>query len=254
MRSGRYTVHAQQGTFARVERRGHDEPDAVFLRPDLVSPFQRSFEDERHASGLVDRLPLPASFLPQARRRFGMRVEGVPHRGPEAVGLGLLALHHEHPCAGHRGRPALEEEEEAVHVVDGESHRCHYACAPEMQLKAYRWRRGVRLEGLGDLARDAPIGNRPLAERQREVFAAEGFAIADVDSPAEIRDREFLVFVDNLYVSPALLRTFLKARRREAPRTPCVQLAVADGPFTAFSQFAGEQPPVAAGSRRGYRY
>ena len=123
-----------------------------------------------------------------------------------------------------------------------------------MQLKAYRWRRGVRLEGLGDLARDAPIGNRPLAERQREVFAAEGFAIADVDSPAEIRDREFLVFVDNLYVSPALLRTFLKARRREAPRTPCVQLAVADGPFTAFSQFAGEQPPVAAGSRRGYRY
>lgn len=124
-----------------------------------------------------------------------------------------------------------------------------------MQPKAYRWRRGVRLEGLGDLARDAPIGNRPLAERQREAFAGRGFAIEDVDGPEQIRDPEFLLFVDNLYVSPALLRSFLKAlRRRAGTRPPCVQLALADGPFTAFSQFAGEQPVADVGGRRGYRY
>jgi hypothetical protein len=122
-----------------------------------------------------------------------------------------------------------------------------------MHRKAYRWRRGVRLEGLGDLARDAPIGNRPLAERQRETFAKHGFKVVDVDRPEEIRDREFLLFVDNLYVSPALLRRFLKAWRKRT-RAPCVQLALAEGPFTAFSQFAGEQPAVEVGSARGYRY
>jgi carbonic anhydrase/acetyltransferase-like protein (isoleucine patch superfamily) len=124
-----------------------------------------------------------------------------------------------------------------------------------MQPKAYRWRRGVRLEGLGDLARDAPIGNRPLAERQREAFAGQGFAIEDVDGPEQIRDREFLLFVDNLYVSPALLRSFLKAlRRRAGTRPPCMQLALAEGPFTAFSQFAGEQATADVGAQRGYRY
>jgi carbonic anhydrase/acetyltransferase-like protein (isoleucine patch superfamily) len=123
-----------------------------------------------------------------------------------------------------------------------------------MQPKAYRWRRGVRLEGLGDLAREAPLGNRPLAERQREVFAGEGFAVEDVDAPEQVRDREFLLFVDNLYVSPALLRAFLKAWRRDAASAPCAQMAITEGTFTAFSGFAGEQPPVMAGSARGYRY
>jgi carbonic anhydrase/acetyltransferase-like protein (isoleucine patch superfamily) len=123
-----------------------------------------------------------------------------------------------------------------------------------MRLKAYRWRRDVRLEGLGDLARNAPVGNRPLAERQEELFDSHGFKVVDVERLEDIRDREFLLFVDHLYVSPALLRAFLKALRRRRDRGPCVQLALTEGPFTAFSQFAEEQPRTTAGSEQGYRF
>ena len=123
-----------------------------------------------------------------------------------------------------------------------------------MKPIAYRWRRAVRLEALGDAAPDALVGNRPLAERQRESFAAAGFAVKDVTSPEEVSDREFLLFVDNLYVSPRLLRAFLAevARRRAAGSS--LQLALADGPFTSFTQFAAEQPTVVSGGRRAYRY
>lgn len=116
-----------------------------------------------------------------------------------------------------------------------------------MKPTAWRWRRGVRVEALGDLAREAPVGNRPLALRQQEAFAACGIAVRDVDDPAAIRDAEFLLFADNFYASPALLRDFLAAAR--AIKDPGVlQLALREDAFTALAQFTGEQPPVEDGA------
>jgi carbonic anhydrase/acetyltransferase-like protein (isoleucine patch superfamily) len=123
-----------------------------------------------------------------------------------------------------------------------------------MKPTAYRWRRAVRVEALGDAAPDALLGNRPLAQRQRESFAAAGFAVKDVASPDEVPAEDSLLFVDNLYVSPRLLRTFVAEAGRRPARDGPLQLALVEGPFTSFTGFAGEQPPVVSGGRRGFAY
>lgn len=121
-----------------------------------------------------------------------------------------------------------------------------------MTLRAYRWRSDTRVEALGDLARDTPIANRTLAERQREAFAASGADVCDVHDPDTIEDREFLLFRDNLYASPRLASAFVAAARR---RGATCQLALAHGPFTALTQFAGEQPLISSADGQGaYAY
>lgn len=122
-----------------------------------------------------------------------------------------------------------------------------------MTLRAFRWLSETRVEPLGDLVRDAPIANRTLAEHQREACAWAGFEVSDVSDPDSIEATEFLLFCDNLYASPRLVRAFTAAARKHRGATS--QLALAEGPFTALTQFAGEQPFITnAAGRRAYAY
>jgi carbonic anhydrase/acetyltransferase-like protein (isoleucine patch superfamily) len=114
-----------------------------------------------------------------------------------------------------------------------------------LRLKAYRWCLGSRIELLGDAAVDVPVGNVPLGERQREVFARGGAEVVDVEELGSIPDRELLLFADNLFVSWPLLRRFLRALA-SAPGTEAGvrQLGLRVSALTELTQFTGEQARI----------
>jgi acetyltransferase-like isoleucine patch superfamily enzyme len=112
-----------------------------------------------------------------------------------------------------------------------------------LRAKAYRWCLGTRIEALGDLAQEAPIGNRPLAQRQAEVFRRSGRTVEEVSDLSQIREPELLLFADRLYLSWPLLKRFLKAAEAvSGGAAGCFQLALAESSFTALTAFTGEQP------------
>lgn len=112
-----------------------------------------------------------------------------------------------------------------------------------MKIKAYRWRQGTHVECFRDPVSQTLIGNRPLADRQREVFGRGGFEVAEVEDLEEIQDREFIVFLDRLYISWPLLKKALKAIRKvDVP--VCCRMAMPRNAFTTLTQFTGEQSRV----------
>jgi hypothetical protein len=109
-------------------------------------------------------------------------------------------------------------------------------------VTAWRWRRDTRIEALGDSVLDAPVSNVPLGVLQERVVVGAGLSIRDTGDPGSIDDEEYLLFYDNVFVSPALLGRFLKAARLRAAGAPgCYQLALEVSPFTRLACFTGEQ-------------
>ena len=114
--------------------------------------------------------------------------------------------------------------------------------------RAFRWETGTRVEVLEDPAGEALVANVPLAEHQRRTFEGEGYRVESTQDPATIEDAEFLLFVDNLFVSPRLADRFLRERRKsDAGGSGAAQLVLADDAFTQLTGFAGEQPSVELG-------
>ncbi len=114
-----------------------------------------------------------------------------------------------------------------------------------MKLKAYRWMRGTRIEVFGDRAVDALIGNRPLDQWQREMFGRAGFEVEEVEDLATIPEKRFLLFHDNLFISPPLLKKVLRTFRRRLEAAPgTYRMALSKSAFTDFSLFTGEQSKI----------
>ncbi len=85
---------------------------------------------------------------------------------------------------------------------------------------------------------DRPVGqvnvhNRPLGELQADILAALGCRCAPIDSLEQVREFPCLVVADDLYFTPAAMRSFLRAARRRGGN---VRAALAKSELT--EQFA----------------
>jgi hypothetical protein len=121
---------------------------------------------------------------------------------------------------------------------------------------AWRWELGTRVEVFDDPVGETLVANVPLSEQQRETFEAQGYRVEPTQDPATIEDTEFLLFSDNLFVSPRLLDRFLRAcRKSDVPGTGAARLVLAEDAFTQLTGFAGEQPRVdLGGEKTGWAY
>jgi hypothetical protein len=114
--------------------------------------------------------------------------------------------------------------------------------------RAWRWARGERIEVFEDPAGEALIANLPLNRQQSDVFAAAGRTVADTQDPESIEDEEFLLFYDNLFLSPRLLRRFMRELRvPKGGASAALRLVLVNGSFTYLTGFADEQPQIDLG-------
>jgi len=81
--------------------------------------------------------------------------------------------------------------------------------------RVYRIRTGKTLFGFGDPIADVPILGRTLADWQERIASRFKLRLADVGDEAEIEERPYLAFRDDLFFTPA----FFKAALDEANRS-----------------------------------
>jgi len=101
-------------------------------------------------------------------------------------------------------------------------------------MKAYLWKTGRVISPFQDPVGDTLICNLSLRERQERALAGCGLQVAETEDPSGIRDEEYLLLRDDLYLSPAALTRFLDRARVAGGSAAC---ALESGPFTEFTGF-----------------
>jgi len=106
---------------------------------------------------------------------------------------------------------------------------------PKGRMKAYIWKTGRRLSPFQDPVGEVLILNRPLREHQESALRSSGLEVAETVDPCSIKDEEFLLVSDDLYLSPVAIERFLKRIRETRKPGAC---ALESGPFVDFTGFA----------------
>jgi len=104
-------------------------------------------------------------------------------------------------------------------------------------MKAYVWKTGRTISPFGDPMEETLICNVVLKDHQRRALETNGLEMAETDDPFNIQDSEYILFKDDLFFTPVVLKRFLKKLRQAGKPGAC---ATDSGPFTAFTCFIQE--------------